>query len=185
MNKGKASANMLAFQGAIFKLKAQIAYKLQDIAYQTDELIAFRKSLVEDMVRKVRELNKEHFAVRRHLKYIDLFANPDNYQTLTYDDTLQIEHELAPLINPEEDDAKALRFDALMYGIELAYLTGKKYAKARSDLMRKVQEIAGVANIPEIMAQADLLNKILHTDYVENAGINDFEYIRKNFTRPD
>ena len=180
MNKGKASANMLALQGAIFKLKAQMTYKLQDIAYQTDELIAFRNSLVEDMVRKVRELNKENFAVRQHLKYIDLFANPDNYQTLTYDDTMQMEHELAPLINPEEDDPKALRFDALIYGIELAYLAGKKYAKARSDLMRKVQEIAGVANIPEIMAQADLLNKILHTDYVENAGIDDFEYIRKN-----
>ena len=57
MNKGKATANMLALQGAIFKLKAQIAFKLQDLAYQTKDLIAFRKTLVEDMVRKVRELN--------------------------------------------------------------------------------------------------------------------------------
>lgn len=45
--------------------------------------------------------------------------------------------ELAPLITPEEDDAKALRFDALLYGIELAYLAGKKYGKARSDLFKK------------------------------------------------
>ena len=43
MNKGKATANMLALQGAIFKLKAQIAFKLQDLAYQTKDLIAFRK----------------------------------------------------------------------------------------------------------------------------------------------
>ena len=40
--------------------------------------------------------------------------------------------------------------------------------------------IASVANIPEIMAQSELIDKILHTDYVENAGINEFEHIREN-----
>ena len=33
------------------------------------------------------------------------------------------------------NDAKALRFDALMYGIELAYLVGKKYNRGRNDLV--------------------------------------------------
>ena len=180
MNKGRPTANMIALQGAIFHLKAQIAFKLQDIAYQTNELIPFRKALVDDMVRKVRELNKENFAVRQHLKYVELYSNPDNYTTLTYEDTLLMERELAPLIVPEEDDAKALRFDALMYGIELAYLAGKTYGKARSDLLKKVSGIASVANIPEIMAQSDFINRILHTNYVETAGINEFEYIREN-----
>lgn len=180
MNKGRPTANMIALQGAIFHLKAQIAFKLQDLAYQTTDLIAFRKTLVEDMVRKVRELNKENFAVRQHLKYVERYAEPDSYNALTYEDTLLIGQELAPLITPEEDDAKALRFDALLYGIELAYLAGKKYGKARSDLVKKVSAVAAVANIPEIMVQAELIDKILHTDYVETAGINEFEYIREN-----
>ena len=180
MNKGRPTANMIALQGAIFYLKSQIAYKLQDIAYQTSDLIEFRKTLVEDMVRKVQELNRDNFAVKQHLKYVELYSDPDNYKTLTYENTLIMGQELAPLITPEEDDPKALRFDALMYGIELAYLIGKKYGKARSDLFKKVNAIASVANIPEIMAQADLINKILHTDYVENAGINEFEIIREN-----
>ena len=176
--KGR-SANQIALQGAIFSLKSQIVFKLQDIDYQTDELIAFRKELVDDMVRKVRELNKENFAVRQHLKYVELYANPDNYTPLTYEDTLIIADELAPLITPDEDDPKAMRFDALMYGIELAYLVGKKYNRARSDLFKKVAGVASVANIPEIMAQSELINKILHTDYVDTAGINEFEHIRK------
>ena len=177
--KGK-SANQIALQGAIFSLKAQMVFKLQDLAYQTDELIAFRKELVDDMVRKVRELNKENFAVRQHLKYVELYANPDNYTTLSYEDTLIIADELAPLITPDEDDPKAMRFDALMYGIELAYLVGKKYNRARSDLYKKVAGIASVANIPEIMAKAELIDKILHTDYVDTAGINEFEHIRES-----
>ncbi len=180
MNNGKPTANQMALQGAIFKLKAQIAFKLQDLAYQTTELIAFRKSLVDDMVRKVRELNKENFAVRQHLRYVEQYANPDNYNSLTYEDTLLMAEELAPLITPDEDEASAVRFDALMYGIELAYLAGKKYSRARTDLYKKVSGIASVANIPEIMVQSELINKILHTDYLDNAGINEFEHIREN-----
>ena len=181
MNKdGRPTANQLALQGAIFNLKAQMAFKLQDIAYQTPDLIEFRKSLVDDMVRKVQELNKESFAVKQHLKYVELYSNPDNYSALTYENTLTMAEELAPLVTPDEDEPKAMRFDALMYGIELAYLAGKKYTKARSDLFKKVSGIAGVANIPEIKAQTDLIQKILQTDYLDNAGINEFEHIREN-----
>ena len=179
MNDGKPTANLTALQGAIFHLKSEIAFKLQDLAYQTPELIQFRATLVEDTARKVRELNRENFAVRQHLKYVELYSDPGSYQALTYEDTLVMGRELSPLIQPEEDDPKALRFDALMYGIELAYLAGKSYSRRRSDLLKKVSAVASVANIPEIMAQADLIDKILHTPYLESAGINEFEHIRQ------
>ena len=179
MNNGKPTANQMALQGAIFNLKSQIIFKLQDIAYQTEDLIAFRKSLVSEMAAKVRELNKENFAVKQHLKYVELYANEENYVSLTYEDTLIIKEELAPLIIPDDDEASAVRFDALMYGIELAYLAGKGYARHRSDLFKKVSGIASVANIPEISAKSELINKILHTDYLDNCGINDFEHIRE------
>lgn len=174
------TSNMMALQSSIFYLKAQITFKLQDIAYQTTELIPFRKQLVEDMVRKVRELNRENFAVKQHIKYVDLYSVEENYVSLTYEDTLLIRDELAPLITPDDDEASAVRFDALMYGIELAYLAGKSYTRGRTDLKKRVTGVASVANIPEIMMQSELINKILHTDYVETAGINEFEFIRKN-----
>lgn len=180
MNKGKPTANMIALQGAIFSLQFEMTYKLQDLAYQTERLIAYRKALVKGLSEKVQELNRENFAVKQHLKYVDLYTVEANYQTLTYEDTLMVRQELAPLIEPENDDARALRFDALVYGIELAYLAGKKYSRARHDLLKKVSKISGVANIPEIMMQAELINKILHTNYLENAGIEDFEHIRKS-----
>lgn len=179
MNKGKATANMIAFQGAIFNLKFEISYKLQDIEYQVDRLIAYRKALVKQMSEKVQELPRDNFAVRQHLKYVDLYSSESNYNALTYEDTLIVREEVAPLILPDGDEASAVRFDALMYGIELAYLVGKKYSKARTDLYKKVTGIASVANIPEIQVQSDLINKILNTDYVDNAGINDFEEIRE------
>ncbi len=179
MGGKSVTANQLPLQGAIFHLKSQIAFKLQDIAYQTPELIEFRKSLVNDMVNKVQELNKDNFAVKQHLKFVELYSNPDNYKALSYEDTLIMREELAPLITPDEDEATAVRFDALMYGIELAYLAGKTYGKRRSDLFKKVSGIASVSNIPEIDAQSELIKKILQTDYFDNAGINEFEHIRE------
>ena len=180
MNKGKATANMMALQGAIFNLEFQITYKLQDMEYQTERLIAYRNALIQHMSEKVQELNRENFAVRQHLKYVDLYSDQSNYQTLSYEDTLLVREELAPLILPDGDEASAVRFDALMYGIELAYLIGKKYGKARGDLLKKVGAISTVANIPEIMVQAELINQILHTDYLDRAGINEFEHIRES-----
>lgn len=179
MSKGKPTANMIALQGAIFNLQFEIAYKLQDLDYQVDRLIAYRNALVEMMTGKVQELPRENFAVRQHLKYVDLYSVETNYQTLTYEDTLLVREELAPLILPNDDEASAVRFDALMYGIELAYLVGKKYGRARSDLFKRVRGIASVANIPEIKVQAELIDKILHTDYIDNCGINEFEEIRE------
>ena len=122
MNKGKATANMTALQGAIFNLEFQISYKLQDLQYQTERLTAYRNALIEHMAGKVRELNRDNFAVRQHLKYVDMYSNEENYQGVSYEDTLVVREELAPLILPDGDEASAVRFDALMYGIQVQYV---------------------------------------------------------------
>ena len=173
MNKGKETAETASLQGAIFALQFEMAFKLQDLKYQTERLIAYRRTLVEHMAAKVQELDRKSFAVRAHLKYVELYAVPSNYQALTYEDTLNVRHDLSPLIMPEKDDANALRFDALMYGIELAHLAGNSYSRAKRDLLKKASALAGIANIPEITAQAGLLEKLLHTDYLDRAGIDD------------
>ncbi|WP_352398481.1 DEAD/DEAH box helicase family protein [[Clostridium] aminophilum] len=178
MEKGRPTSNILPLQGAIFHLEFQIAFKLQDIQYQVDRLIAYRKQLVEHMAGKVRELERENFAVRQHIRYVDQFSSEENYQTLSFEDTILVKTEVAPLIQPDSDEASAVRFDALIYGLELAKLAGKNFGRLKTDLLSKVAGIASVANIPEISEQKDLINRILQTDYVDRAGVDDFEFIR-------
>ena len=179
MGKGRPTANLMALQGAIFCLQFEIAYKLQELEFQIDQLVEYRNSLVDTMSEKVREVPRDNFAVKQHLKYVDQYSTKANYDTLTYEDTLVVKDEVAPYILPESDEVSALRFDALMYGIELAYLASKKYNRARRDLFKRVSGIARVANIPEIAVQSELINKILHTDYIDNCGVNEFEEIRE------
>ena len=180
MNKEKVSSNMIAVQGAVFNLKFQMVFKLQDINYQTDSLKQWRTTLIKELVSKVQELDRTRFDVKQHIKYVDKYSNPDEYNVLTYEDCLDVKNELVSLIKPDEDEINAVRFDALMYGIELAYLEGKNYPKGKADLIKKTIAISSIANIPAIQVQAELIDKILHTEYLYDANINDFEYIRKS-----
>ena len=109
MNQGKATANMDCSPRC--DLSAEIREYLiscRTFEYQTERLKKFRNTLVDEMTGKVRELNRDNFAVRQHLKYVDLYSASENYQTLTYADTLAVKTELAPLIEPENDNAQAL-----------------------------------------------------------------------------
>ena len=91
---------------------------------------------------------------------------------------LQIAEHIAPLIPPTKDDISAVRFDMLLYQIELAMLAGKSYKKAKNDLIKKARELSPYATIPAVAAQQELLKQILHNDYLERAGIKDYEDIR-------
>jgi type I restriction enzyme R subunit len=175
---GKEASTVESLQERIFNIKVEMAYKLQDLEYQTDDLITFRKDLVQYLFDKVNELNRGNFAVKQHLKYVDGYNKVEDYQALTYEVTLQLAEHIAPLVLPDKDEISALRFDSLMYGLELAYLIGKKYKKARTDLNKKLLALARFATIPEISAQKNFIETLLHTDYIDDAGINEFETIR-------
>ncbi len=179
-NKGKDANNTIALQSALFNLKTQIIFKLQALEYQTEELIKFRADLVEDVFEQINKLDKNNFAVKLQLRFIEKYSNKEVFNSLSYEDTLLIADHIAPLILPIEDEINALRFDSLMYGIELAYLVGKTYNRARNDLKKKVSALSAIANIPQIMVQSSLISEILQTEYLEMAGINEFEHIRKS-----
>lgn len=179
MGGNTESQRVVSLQTALFSVKAELALKLQGIDYQTDELIAFRQELVDDMVAKVQELNKENFAVHQHLKYVEMYADPERYKALTYEDVVMMQNEVAPLIQPYDDEAKALRFDYLMYMLEFKLISGDKYTRGRTDLLKKVTALSQIGNIPAINAQKPLIDQILHTEYLDKAGIGDFERIRQ------
>jgi type I restriction enzyme R subunit len=177
--KGKSVPTTTSVQERIFSLKTQIVYKLQDLAFQTEELIAFRNTMIEDITFKIKQLNRDNFAVKQHLKFIDLYSDKKSFEVLTPVDLQQLAEEVAPLILPYEDEISAVRFDALMYAIELGEIAGNKYTRGIKDLMGKVRAVARVGTIPAVLAQKDFINQILNTDYVERASLSDFEVIRE------
>ena len=175
---GKEAKATVSLQERIFNLKIEMAFKLQDLEYQKEDLIEFRKEIINYLVEKVNELNRDNFAVKQHLKYVDGYKSIEDYHGLTYEITLQLAEHIAPLVLPDKYDISALRFDSLIYGIELAYLIGKTYKQARTDLNTKISTLTKFGTIPEIVANKEFIEKLLHTDFIDNAGINEFELIR-------
>ncbi len=178
-SKGRDVLTTLSVQERIFNLKVQMIYKMQDSRFQTDEMINFRNLLIDDNIGKIRELNRKNFAVKLHLKHIDQYSEKQSYTALTPLDLQQLEEEISPLIQPYEDEIHAVRFDALMYAIELGYIAEQKYSRGFSELKAKLKAVSTVATIPEVKEQSDFISQILNTTYLESAGINEFELIRQ------
>ncbi|MBR6021581.1 MAG: DEAD/DEAH box helicase family protein [Kiritimatiellae bacterium] len=178
MANGQPAAAALPVQGALFRLKVRMAWELQDLRFQTPELSAFRQSLVDDLLAQTRALDRGRFNVRLHLACIEKFSAPAAWAALSYADTLDLGREIAPLVDPLPDDPKALRFDALLHGLELALLLGENDVRAKRDLLKKADALASVASIPAVAAKKELLERILNTDWLDRANVAAFEQIR-------
>ena len=178
--KGHEAGAVATLQERIFNIKVEMAYTLQEIAYQTDELQAYRRELVADLAAQVRALPRENFAVKQHLRIIDKYQGESDFDALTYENTLQIAEHIAPLALPSRDDPSAVRFDMLIYQIELAMLAQKSSKRAKNDLRRKAKELAKYTTIPAVAQQKELIEQIMQGDCLDCAGIADYENIRAN-----
>lgn len=176
--EGKEAVLTASLQEQLFQLKTDIVFKLQSFNYATNDLLAFREQLVNELVQKIIELNRENFAVKQHIKYVDHYTTKESFFALSYEDTLLLKEHIAPLVDPEKDEFTAARFDVLIYQIELALLIGRTFQKNKNDLTRKLQALTHYATIPDVSAQKEFIETLLHTDYIDRAGINEFEVIR-------
>ena len=55
------------------------------------------------MLAKVQRPDWGNFAVRLHLRYVE-----KGYQTISYEDPLHLQDEVAPLLQPDMDEASAV-----------------------------------------------------------------------------
>jgi type I restriction enzyme R subunit len=176
--KGREAAAVTTLQERLFNIKLRMAYQLQEITFQTEKLQEYRKELVKNLVAQIKALPRDNFAVKQHLRIIDQYQTEKDFASLTYENTLQIAEHIAPLVLPTEDDVSAARFDMLIYQIELAMLTEKSSKRAKNDVLHKAAELSKYGTIPAIAREQDLIEQIVHNDYLERAGIADYEDMR-------
>ena len=178
--KGKESAHAETLQGRLFNLKAELAYYLRKPEYQENLLPELRSKLVDELLKNVRYLNRSNFAVKQHIRYVDMYGIKKTYDTLTFEDINIMAEHIAPLLQIDENhmETDALRFDELMVKLELFTLSGKNRKKGENDVVRKAKALLNYGTIPDVKEQFDLLNTIVQTDYVYRADIDALEKIR-------
>ena len=93
------SAETLSPEGEAFAAKAEMVFRLQEPAFAVKQEKGLREKLTAELLEEVRAFDRENFAVRQHLKYVEQYSVPENYETFTEETVNVFRSELAPLIN--------------------------------------------------------------------------------------
>lgn len=162
----------------IFSLELELIFLLQKLEQQTPELQKIRRELVGKVVKKLQDLPRDRFEVQLQLKYIDSFQKEENFNTLTYQDMENLQTYAAPLMKNESKDFDASRFDALLYQLEIQSLERVQRKRGISDLTKKVEALTHLGNIPAVQAKKEFIETLLHTEYIQHAGVPEWEKVR-------
>ena len=164
----------------IFGKQIKISMALQESTFAGENYQTWRNELVETCHKQVTALTPELISVKLRMQYVEKYKKQDAFLSISEGDKGELLTQIAPLVQSEETDEFAKRFDNFMYGLILAHIEQMpafKYAKKQ--LCDTASLLERKANIPQIKEKLPLLQEI-HTDVFWDANdILLFEKVRK------
>jgi len=176
---GKEVKEAQSLTEKIFNIRVDLVKELQRIDYQEERFIEYRNKLITKLVTEVKLLNRENFAVKQQLKYVDKYCWAEAWRSLGTLDVSNIKEHIAPLIIPDTEDELAKRFDYLMLTIELAEVLGKSNSKAKDNVVKTAHALEKLGTIPQVLAQKDIIAKVQTDKFWAEADIFDYEMVRE------
>ena len=161
----------------LFLLKIQLITALQELDHAADGPL--REILVRDVCRRIRELDRDSFAVRRHLGAIDRFVRKESMDGLTARDAEILMDEIAPLMMEDGTPAASASFDEWMYKLMLSRAKKEPFREAEEILTRYARMLSRLGSIEKIGRQKKYINRILFNGELENAPLKDLETARR------
>ena len=164
----------------IFGKQIKITMALQESTFAGENYQTWRNELVVTCHKQVTVLNPELISVKLRMQYVEKYKKQDTFLSISEGDKGELLTQIAPLVQSEETDEFAKRFDNFMYGLILAHIEQMpafKYAKKQ--LCDTASLLERKANIPQIKEKLPLLQEI-HTDIFWD--VNDillFEKVRR------
>ncbi|MCP8970465.1 DEAD/DEAH box helicase family protein [Ectobacillus ponti] len=177
--KGTEGAIVKSLTEKIFNAKVELIRTLQELAYQEEEYMSYRKELVETAVAGALSLNEEHFRVRQHIKYVHKFQQAPAWNSLSVMDVNELKEHVSPLMMPLADDEFAKRFDYLMYTIELAKLQNNNAGKPIRSVVETAEALSKLGTIPQVVEQKYIIDKVRTTEFWEEADVLEMETVRE------
>lgn len=163
----------------IFNTKVEIIRALQEMKYQEEDYIKYRKNTVEELLQGVRNLNDASFRVKLHQKYVETYRTDESWQCLETKEVSELKEHIAPLITWLDEDELAKRFDYLIYTVDLAYLESKNASKPIKRIVKTAEELSKLGTIPQVMAQRYIIEKVQTDEFWESADIFELEEVRE------
>ncbi len=162
----------------IFAIKAEMIRALENLDYQTDELIAYRTQLVNEWRDEVCQLDDNSIRVKQRLRAVRKFRNPEIWHSLTAIAVDELKRQLAPIIPSIQDNELAKRFDYTIYSIEFAKLADQNDTRYIKQVMDTVKDLAKKGTIRAVQDQKEIIAKAKDEAFWQTATIPEMEEIR-------
>lgn len=177
---GQDNGKQVGLTERIFNTQVEICRCLQAGEYtQQKEYVDFRQNLVEMLCHEVICLNDDSFRVKLRRKYVDIYRQMESWQDLDTSKIADIKQNIAPIVPVADKDELARRFDYTMYSIILGTLNQTNINRFAVMVTTSCQKLAGKYTIPQVAAQRQLIDRIIHDGYWAEADIFAFDQARE------
>ncbi len=177
--KGKESYSVLSLTEKIYRYKLDLIVELQNLVYQAEERYKdYREELIEEFLQQINKLNKDSFAVKSKLYYVEQFSKKQNWSHITTIDLMDISDNLIPLFSLENESEEAKKFDNMLYALQVKKIKKEKTARYENSIIETVEELAKLGTVPQVKQKQELILKIIQTNYLKEADFWNIEEIR-------
>lgn len=178
--KGYESKETKTLSENIFGKQIKIAVALQESAFAVEDYQAWRKEIITVCHGQVTALQPELIAVKLRIQYVEKYRKPDAFTYISESDKGELLKEIAPIVQLQDNDELAKRFDNFMYGLMLAQIEQMpsfQYAR------RQLQDIAVLLerkiSIPQVKEKLPIIKEVQTDAFWDAQDILLFEKVRQ------
>lgn len=164
----------------IFYKQTRLIFAMQDSNYADAEYQDFRSELVTLCNHEVCDLSYDLVSVRLKTEYVEKYKKPKNWTALSDLNVLELERQVAPLIQNYDTDEFAKRFDNFMYGLMLANIDKlPTMAYLKKQLCLTAESLEKKATIPQIQKKLTQIKEVQTEEFWKDINILTLEHMRK------
>ncbi|MGW8124114.1 DEAD/DEAH box helicase family protein [Roseivirga echinicomitans] len=180
--EGIPGSSPVSLSTQIFNQMLSLTFHLSKSDYTEDAVIQnYKKELIDRLYGQYAKLldKRQNISVRRVLETVLKYEDREEWGLLDSSDWHDLSQKIAPLIDFNDEDEYAKRFDLLLYRIQLAQLTKDPGLET---MISRVQESAESLivkdNVIQIKARMAAIKKVLLPDFWRSASIVAIDEIR-------
>ncbi|MFD0883034.1 DEAD/DEAH box helicase family protein [Streptosporangium algeriense] len=169
----------------LFTQRADLLYTLDQEQPSAEGDVAVRNDVATRLQGEVAGMNRNNIEVRRHLREVETFLDPESWKQITAEKRDDLREKLAGLPSTYKDDdtsEEAKRFDLLALRLQLGLLIGDPGHDA---LRLQVQRIAEdlldptTLNNPVVARHAEFLTDVAGEDWWQDITLSMLETMRR------
>lgn len=169
----------------LFAQRAELLHVLDDGQPVTEGDTVVRNNVADRLRAEVAAMNRDNIEVRRHLREVDTFLDPESWKQITAEKRDELKEKLAALPSAYQDDDRgeeAKRFDLLALRLQLGLLAGDPgYDALRLQVQRIAEDLLDptTLNNPVVARHAEFLTESTSEEWWQDVTLPMLETMRR------